>query len=124
MYNMYYRTTEVELLKKYVKWLNWERKSLDKQAYEFSLKRVVSILCDIKFENIIYNEHEIIFLGDNQDCMETKVKAFKELLVILEQKDLTIDMEYKDPFLKYVPSETDVAFGYSFGFTSDNTLRS
>lgn len=121
MYNMYYRTTEVELLKKYVKWLNWERKSFDKKAYEFNLKRVVSILCDIKFENIIYNEHEIILLGDNQDCMEAKVKVFKELLVILEQKDLTIDMEYKDPFLKYVPSETDVAFGYSFVFTSDIT---
>lgn len=107
MKNVYYRSDEIDLIQKYVDYVNFQRETFNKIA--LTSEEIVSVICGLNNKDVFCNNCEIILLACSKTILNNAVKALKQFNKILSKLDMTIDREPKDPFLEYVVRPDDLS---------------
>ena len=107
MKNVYYRSGEIDLIQKYVEYINFKREQFNKIA--LTSEEIVGVICNLSNKDIYCNNCEVILLACNKTILNNAIRALKQFNKILSKLDMTIDREPKDPFLEYVVRPDDLS---------------
>lgn len=107
MKNVYYRSDEIDLIEKYVEYVNFKREQFNKIA--LTSEEIVGVICNLSNKDVYCNNCEVILLACNKTILNNAIRALKQFNKILSKLDMAIDREPKDPFLEYVVRPDDLS---------------